>query len=135
MNRYSRRMNKNIFRKAFLILTGMLLFGGSLFACQEPDFYGTVSGQLVDARDYGDAEANLSEQDQVILHRAAMFGPHLVLIEDGTSRVRPFYYGDSDGTVEEGDEAAAPFVGRHVSVNGCIGGDAWPSVQVEGEIQ
>ena len=126
--------SRNLGKHALFLFMGMLLCSGSLFACKGSETYGTVAGQLVDAREYNDAENNLSEQDQTILHRAAVFGPHLVLIEDGSRRVRPFYAGDPDETVENGDEQGAEHVGKHVSVSGCMGGAAWPFIQVDGEI-
>lgn len=101
--------------------------------CDDPqglgEAWGTVTGRLVDARTYGYHEdMERSEDEDWILFKAALFGPYLVLIEDGSDNKRPFY-GTGEGSFDEIVKAYTPYVGRRVQVSGCLTeGEAWPSI-------
>ena len=117
--------------KRWIRAAGIFLFMlhcGNAAACPKESAWGTASGRLVDARDPDFPLNNFSEADQEIYHKAAAFGPLLVLIEEGTGRVRPFYYGPEDVSIMEGVESAQPYVGHRVRLNACIANDPWPSL-------
>ena len=113
---------------AVLILMTAVLPVALAEECRPDEPWGEVTGYLVNARENPGASENLSLENQDIFRKAGMFGPLLVLIEEGTSKVRPFYYGDQNYTIEESVAEAAPYVGKRVRASGCLAGGNWPSV-------
>lgn len=86
-----------------------------------------VVGIIHDARSHGIAEETLSvlsEDDRVVLYGASEGGPYLVVVEEGTNKIRALFVQHP----ETPDEAvqlvgAAQMIGRRVKVTGCA--SAW----------
>lgn len=84
----------------------------------------TVVGIIHDARSHGLSEEQMSEftRDQNwAMFRSSKWGPYLVVVEEGTNRVFPFYVRDVE-TFEEGVQRMASVIGRRVKVAGCLVG-------------
>ena len=111
-----------------LVLIGINLPGALAQECRPDEPRGEVIGYLVNARENPDTEQELSGENREVFRKAGMFGPLLVLIEEGTGKVRPFYYGDENLTIEESVAEAEPYVGQRIRARGCISESNWPSI-------
>ena len=104
-------------------------------ACRGDDQMGTLVGWVVDARTYEHGEEDFSKEEDERLHKIAEFGPLLAFIEEGTSRVRPFYGFPSEEPVGKIPGQHARYIGHRVSVTGCVSESGWPSVYDVADIQ
>lgn len=93
-----------------------------------------VVGVIHDARSHGIAEGtleNLSKDDSYHLFASSKWGPYLIVIEDWTNRIFPFYVRDAE-KFEEGVQRMASVIGRRVRVTGCLlAGGSWPALHVD----
>lgn len=125
--------------RAIAILFSLILFSFQVKAraecsAEEGQRVGTVYGRVVDARNFPHSAEQFSKQDDETLHMVEKFGPYLILIEDGTNKIRPFYGAAGDYPVREVPLKNAQYINHHVKATGCISDGDWPSV-LDAEIE
>ncbi len=140
-------MNKKI--KALMVFGLAMLFavvaGFADEICKNGQ-YQTISGVLVDARDYVYSAGQFSETDEALFHRAEQFGPFYGLISNADGSFKPVYpegafWGTNPNmSIDEldanADKKITPFLNQQVTVTGCVNNSAnWPSVSKISKIE
>lgn len=107
--------------------------GVILKACVDAGMRGLEAGDERVCDGIGHEGYTLSDDDHYDFHMAGHMGPYLVLVEEGTNHVRPFYYaGGECETVRECAEYIRNRYGGHrVRATGCIVDGNWPAIKSE----